>query len=161
MNLYLLKAKIITFFCCLLLVQTTLFAQSNTKISINQNNITLQEALTEIEKQTGMSVAYNESQLEGKRVSLNIKNLPLEQSLQTILKGTGFSYKLSNEYIMIVPEEKPEQSTTKIKGLVVDESGEPLIGVNVKVRGSSIGTITDIDGKFIIQTKNGDTLEFS
>lgn len=162
MNVYLLNAKKITLFCCLLLVQTTLFAQNNkTRISISHNNITLQEALTEIEKQAGVSVAYNESQLEGKRVSVNIKNLPLEQSLQTILKGTGFGYKLSKGYIVIVEDKKPEQATNAIKGRVVDANGEPLIGVSVMVKGSSTGTITDLDGKFRIQSKKGDTLEFS
>lgn len=94
MNLYLLKAKCITFFCCLLFAQTVLFAQSNVKITIKKNEITLREALTEVEKQSKMSVAYNESQLGGsKRISLNVSELPLEQALKVILKGTGFSYK--------------------------------------------------------------------
>ena len=52
MNLYLLKAKCITFFCCLLFAQTVLFAQSNVKITIKKNEITLREALTEVEKQS-------------------------------------------------------------------------------------------------------------
>lgn len=46
MNLYLLKAKCITFFCCLLFAQTVLFAQSNVKITIKKNEITLREALS-------------------------------------------------------------------------------------------------------------------
>ena len=97
MNLYLLKAKCITFFCCLLFAQTVLFAQSNVKITIKKNEITLREALTEVEKQSKMSVAYNESQLGGsKRISLNVSELPLEQALKVILKGTGFSYKLKD-----------------------------------------------------------------
>lgn len=161
MNLYLIKAKTITIFCCLLLVHTVLFAQGNVKISIHKNNVTLQEALAEIEKQAQTPVAYNESQLEGKRISLDIKNLSIEQSLEIILKGTGFSYKLSNGYIMIVPQDNREQPLRQVQGVVADEAGEPLIGVNVMVKESSTGTITDPDGQFTIQARPGETLEFS
>lgn len=54
-----------------------------------------------------------------------------------------------------------EDATIPVKGIVKDVNGEPLIGVNVKVKGSNIGTITDMDGNFTIRTKKGDVLEFS
>ena len=54
-----------------------------------------------------------------------------------------------------------EDATIPVKGIVKDVNGEPLIGVNVKVKGSNVGTITDIDGNFTIRTKKGDVLEFS
>ena len=75
MNLYLLKAKCITFFAVCYSRKQVLFAQSNVKITIKKNEITLREALTEVEKQSKMSVAYNESQLGGsKRISLNVSD---------------------------------------------------------------------------------------
>lgn len=165
MNLYLSKAKCITFICCLLLMQTALFAQSNVKITIKSPTIALRAALMEIEKQSKMSVAYNESQLGGARnLSLNISNQPLEQALDIILKGTGFSYKLKDSYIMIVPEKK-EQTVVKvaktIKGKITDDQGEMLIGVNVSVDGSTTGSITDIEGNFSIQASKNDVLKIS
>ena len=54
-----------------------------------------------------------------------------------------------------------EDATIPVKGMVKDVNGEPLIGVNVKIKGSNVGTITDIDGNFTIRTKKGDVLEFS
>lgn len=109
------KAKCITFLL-LLFAQTVLFAQSNVKITIKKNEITLREALTEVEKQSKMSVAYNESQLGGsKRISLNVSELPLEQALKVILKGTGFSYKLKDSYIMIIPEKRKSLYQRKYK----------------------------------------------
>ena len=48
-----------------------------------------------------------------------------------------------------------------ITGKVVDASGEPLIGVNVLVKGTTVGTITDVDGQYKIQTSNGNTLTFT
>lgn len=162
MNLYLLKAKCITFFCCLMFAQTVLFAQSNVKITIKKNEITLREALTEVEKQSKMSIAYNESQLGGsKRISLNVKGLPLEQALKAILKGTGFGYKVKDNYIMIVPEKKEKSVSKEIKGRIVDEQGEALIGVNVSVNGGSTGTITDLNGDFAINVAQNDLLKVS
>lgn len=162
MNLYLLKAKCITFFCCLLFMQTVLFAQSNVKISIVKNEITLREALTEVEKQSKMSVAYNESQLGGnKHISLNVSKLPLEQALKVILKGTGFSYKIKDSYIMIVPEKKEFIASKKIQGRVVDEQGEALIGVNVSINGSIGGTITDLKGNFAIEVSKDEVIKVS
>ena len=162
MNLYLFKAKCITFFCCLLFMQTALFAQGNVRINLKGNEITLREALTEIEKQSKMSVAYNESQLGGnKRISLNINNQTLEQALDAILKGTGFGYKLKDGYIMITPVKQDTPVAKQIRGKVVDEQGEALIGVNVSVDGTDAGTITNIDGEFSIQAVKNATLKIS
>ena len=51
-----------------------------------------------------------------------------------------------------------EQSPT---GLVVDENGQPMIGVQIKIEGATVGAITDVDGNFTIKTKKGDVLLFS
>lgn len=48
-----------------------------------------------------------------------------------------------------------------LKGTVVDSKGEPLIGATVLVKGTTLGTITDVEGKFSIQAPVGATLEFS
>ena len=162
MNLYLLKAKCLTFFCCLLFTQTVLFAQSNIKITIKKNEITLRAALTEVEKQSKMSVAYNESQLGGdKRISLNINNKLLDEALDIILKGTGFSHKIKDGYIMIVPAKKEKGTPKKVQGRIIDEQGEALIGVNVSVNGAATGTITDMDGNYAIDVFTNDVLKVS
>lgn len=164
MNLYLKTAKSTIIICCLFLLQTAVYAQSNIRITIKNTEITLQKALSEVERQSKLSVAYNQSQLSGKQqLSLNIVNMPLESALKIILKGTGFTYKLSDKYIMIVPEKKTvnNQSARTIKGKVVDEKGEPLIGVNVAVEGATLGTITNMDGSFVLSTTGNATLKFS
>ncbi|GAE15714.1 TonB-dependent receptor [Bacteroides pyogenes JCM 6292] len=63
MNYYRFKAFLFMFFSCFV-IQTALFAQSNAKITIKKKNITLQEALQQIEKQSTYLVAFNESKLE-------------------------------------------------------------------------------------------------
>lgn len=54
-----------------------------------------------------------------------------------------------------------QQQKVKTTGIVKDETGEPLIGVSVKVKGGNTGTITDLDGKFSVDAPKGSTLEFS
>ena len=83
-------------------------------------------------------------------------------ALDAILKGTGFAYQIQGNYI-IVTEKKPAaaQSVKDIKGKVTDENGEPLIGVNISVDGSSTGTITDFDGNFSIKSPGNARLKIS
>lgn len=147
-----------------LLTQTVVFAQkSNIRITIQKKDITVIEALKDIEKQSGMSVGYNDSQLKNKpTVSLNMTNEPLDSALSKILAGTGFTYQLKEKYIMIIPQQKKEVPATKsVSGHVIDDTGEPLIGVNVHVEGTSTGVITDIDGNYTIQSPVGSTINFS
>lgn len=161
MNYYRFKAFLFMFFSCFL-IQTALFAQSNIPITIKKKNITLQEAFQQIEKQTSYLIAFNESKLEKtKRVNLNINAEPLDKALTTILAGTGFSYKIKDNYIMIVAQSKPVGEKRQVTGVVKDEKGEELIGVNVSVKGSSTGTVTNIDGRFSLQAAKGEVVQFS
>lgn len=163
MNIYRFKSKFITLFCCLLITQTVLFAQTNKKVTIKRDKISLKEALIEVEKQAQISVAYNESQLGASKViSLNVNNLPLEKTLDQILKGTGFSYKIQGNQVLIISEKKQSSKTKKVTGKVLDNEREPLIGVNIVVKGKpDVGTITNIDGNFSLEVASGDVLDIS
>lgn len=148
----------------LFLLQITAFAQNdNVRITIVQKNITVIEALKAVEKQSGMSVGYNDSQLQNKPViDLALTNEPLDSALSKILDGTGFTYQLKNKYIMIVPQPpKVDANGKRITGQVVDENGEPLIGVNVRAEELKTGVITDISGYYSIDVPIGTTLLFS
>lgn len=162
MNLYLKRAQKYVLISCLMFMGTALFAQNAERITIKNSNITLKKALTEVEKQSKMSVAYNESQLANKSVSLDIENQSLENALSIILKNTGFTYQIKNGCIVVVPIQKETSiKSKKITGKVVDETGESLIGVNVSVAGSATGTITDFDGNFTLDVAAGATLKIS
>ena len=96
-------------------------------------------------------------------LNLNLDKAGLDYSLSTILKGTGCTYELKGKYIKIIPQpaqEKPS-SDKQIKGKVTDETGEPLIGVNIQVQGSASGVISDIEGRYSIEAPVGSTLNFT
>lgn len=161
MNFYRLKSIFFIIFSCFIL-QTAAFAQNNVKITIKKKNITLQEALREVEKQSDYLIAFNESKLEKtKRVNLNINAESLDKTLASILSGTGLSYKIKDKYIMIIPQSKVEVESKKLSGIVKDDKGDPLIGVNISFKGSPTGTVTGLDGRFSILAAKGNIIEFS
>jgi hypothetical protein len=53
------------------------------------------------------------------------------------------------------------QTQSNVNGLVTDFSGEPLIGVSILVKGTSNGTVTDLDGKFSLSAEMGNMLQIS
>lgn len=160
------KAKEIRFvlFLCMFLIQSAFtFAQNGVRITIQKDNITVIEALKEVEKQSKLSVGYNDSQLNDKpAIKLNLKKVELEEALSGILKGTGFTYEIKGTYIKIIPQSKAVSTAVKqISGKVVDEKNEPLIGVNIQVEGTDYGTITDLDGKYTIKAPVNSVVSFT
>ena len=89
------QKRVFLIFLGLLLLQTLAFAQNDSKITIQQKNITVIDALKTVEKQSKMSINYSDSELTGKVIAqLNLQNASLETALDTILKGTGFSFQI-------------------------------------------------------------------
>ena len=61
----------------------------------------------------------------------------------------------------VSPATTIQQQAGKVQGTVVDATGEPVIGATVKVKGAKGGTVTDLDGHFIVDAPKGATLEVS
>ena len=154
------KTRFFIFLVCFIASQTFLFAQNNTLITIKKDNISVIEALQAIERQSKMYVAYNESQLNNqKNIDLDIDNGQIEDVLAQILRGTGFTYQLKDNYIVIVPEQQISQR--RVSGTISDEKDEPVIGANVVEKGTTNGTVTDIDGKFTLSVEDNAVLHIS
>lgn len=68
---------------------------------------------------------------------------------------------LSPQGMMASPSVQVTQQSSVVKGQVVDATGEPIIGATIKVKGSSAGSITDLDGNFSLNASPGVTLEVS
>jgi TonB-linked SusC/RagA family outer membrane protein len=139
------------------LLQLSVVAQNNTKISIQEQNLTIKEALKKVERQSKMSVAYNESKLsKDKKVNLNLTDQPVEKVLDEIFKDSDFTYQIKNNYILIL-----SSVSKKITGKVTSSDNEPLVGVSISI-GKDLGTVTDIDGNFTLDdVAEGTELVFS
>lgn len=150
--------QVLTFSAGLMLASNlTAYAQ---KVTFNGEQVSLKQAFEKIESVSKYKIAYNASQLDVKRtVVLNQKNKDVLQVLEELLKGTGYTYKINENYIVISPQQK--STIKKVEGIVKDTSGEPVIGATVMEKGTNNGTITDFDGKFILQVTEGASLEIS
>jgi len=96
------KGAFLTFLSLLLLMQTSSFAQNDSKITVQQKKITVIDALKVVERQSKMSINYSDSQLKGKEIAnLNLKNALVSIALDVILKETGFTYQIQGNYIII------------------------------------------------------------
>lgn len=86
------------------------------------------------------------------KVSLKVKKATAQQAMNTMLKNTDAKYEVTNTQIALFTKAKPESSGHEItiKGQVVDENGEPVIGGNVIAEGTTNGTITNIDGYYTL-----------
>lgn len=159
MNQFLKKAVglcIGTFTCCL-----TICAQS---VSFNGENLTVSQAFTAIEAQTGYRFAYNSAELDtSKEIYLDYKNADALKVVNDILKGSGYKGSLDGNYIIISPasEQDEEKQQTTVTGTVTDVQGQPVIGAGVIQKGTSNGVMTDEQGHFSIELPDNSVLEIS
>ena len=152
------------FACAFQLLAVNTEAQ-NSIISFPSNSISVGQLIEEIEKQTDYLVVYSNREIDTNRqVTIQNKSAKVSSYLKETLAEVGIGYKFENDYIILSKNNSlldRMQQQEKVTGIVTDVKGEPIIGANVSVVGKSIGTITDIDGKFAIQASQGNTLQIS
>lgn len=140
------------------------FAQT---VSFGSNKVTLKSAFEKIEQSSKYKVAYNSSQLDANRtVTLTKKSDDVFGMLNQLLKGTNCTYELEGNYIVIKSQHKGKAQShgkkIKVKGVVKDETGEPVIGATVMEKGSANnGVITDLDGNYTIEIASDGLLAVS
>ncbi|MCG8581431.1 MAG: SusC/RagA family TonB-linked outer membrane protein [Bacteroidales bacterium] len=135
------------------------------KVNLKLKEVTLQECLSAIEAQSNMVFVYNEASLDiNQLVSVNAKNETVESILKEVLNNADF--KVYENQVVIVADETKEaanvqQDKVKVSGTVVDRSGLGIPGVNVSVKGTTIGTITNLDGQFTLEAPVNATIVYS
>ena len=145
--------------------------EQNYSLTLSYNNASLEQVLDAISKQTGIKIAYsNDVIVEKQQITVNIKTTDIREALRVVL-GDGYTFKQIDDYIAIAKTTKAESTVTNsvvddrewtIQGQVVEniEPPVPLAGVNVMIKGTTIGTVTDVNGYFSIKAKRGDILVF-
>ena len=124
------------------------------KVTVVADNVSTGKVISEIEKQTDYLFVYNVNEVNLKRnVKVNAQNKSVAEVLNKVFEGTDIYYAMEGKNIMLMSKAKDgeaAQQANKVTGIVKDANGEPVIGANVMVKGQSIGTITDIDGRFVL-----------
>lgn len=120
------------------------------EITFPRKEMKISAALKVIEKQSGLTFAYNGNQLDVNKVVSVPEGKTAMAALTEILKGTGTEAWLNGKVVAIVKAGTKSVSNF-LKGHVTDLSGEPLIGASVVISGTSKGAQTDMDGNFSIK----------
>lgn len=144
-------------------------AQTNQsdRVTIQVENQTIQNVFTEISKQTGLKFFYGENTASSKQtVNLNFKDAPVQTVLDEITKQTKLYFNREDNTVSVstrkIAEPVAASSQKKtISGVVTDEYNEPIIGANILEKGTTNGTITDIDGQFTLEISSKASLVIS
>lgn len=147
-------------------ISASTYAQ-NFKVSLKKQDVSILEILKEIEQTSEFTFFFNDNQVNvNKKASVNVQDASLEEVLDQVLKKTGYTYQVIDRQVLINAagtESKTmvTQQGKKIMGVITDSHGEPVIGANVVVKGTTNGTITDLDGKFAMDVPENAVLQVS
>lgn len=133
-------------------------AQESVKVSLSLKDAALQSILKEIKKQANYDFMYNAEELDvAKKISVDVKNVSLDSALKVCLSPLGLTYIIKGKIIILRKIENVVKNLvlSTINGLVKDERGVHLPGVAVILEGTTMGTSTDMDGRFKLTVPPG------
>lgn len=128
----------------------------NTKLNLSVKNSSLIDVFHQIEEQSEFYFYFKKEEVQSKNVvSIDLKNAAITEILNQVLAGTGLEYKIIDRYVVVKQTEKSAeefliQQQKTVTGKVTDSSGQPLPGVTVLVKGTTTGTITGVDGNYLL-----------
>ncbi|MCC8134437.1 MAG: TonB-dependent receptor [Tannerellaceae bacterium] len=120
------------------------------KLTIHFSGIPLSEAIEQIEAVSNYTFFYDVNQTDlNQPVSLRVNEQDIEVAIAEMLKPTDLTFRIVTRQIVL----QPKQSTTsqtgrRVRGTVTDDLGDPLAGVNIVIKGTTIGMVTDMDGNY-------------
>jgi|GEM_PF-17005 len=144
----------------------------DTGITLSGKNITLMEIIQNIEQQTNYLCLFSSNDLNLKRkFSLEVKGVTVEVLLNDLFQNSPISYKIQGKQIILFKDKKKKKveniaplpqnmgvNEISITGQILDETGVPMPGVSVTIKGSKKGMVSDINGKFTIQVPDQGTI---
>lgn len=132
----------------------------NTKLNLRVENASITDFFAKVEDASEFYFFFkNDAVNIAKKVTLDVKDQTIDKILDQVLAGTELKYKIVDRYIVISNDMERDgnmflQQAQKfsVKGTVKTQSGEPIPGVTVAVKGKTMGTITDANGSYNLDT---------
>ena len=132
-------------------------------LQLKLNNVTVKKAMSELKQKSGYSFVYEASDVDtNKKVNIDADNA--NDAIDQILKGQDVTYEIQGKSIVISKKNAGKAAKGKkqrVTGTVLDNNGEPVIGATVMEKGTKNGTITDMEGNFVLETAPGAELDIS
>lgn len=126
-------------------------------VSVDFHDAKLSEVFRAFKEQSGRVIVFSDTKVDNEnyKVTLKMDNVPLSVALEQTLKGLPYSFSIIDDVVYIIPSPVSEVAAQAprnitVGGRVVDQSGNPLVGVTVLLKGTRNGTSTDSDGKYSI-----------
>ena len=159
------KLSVFLLLCSIGLAQATDSYAQKATVNLEMRNQTVKEVLDEIEEQSDFSFFFNIKHVDlHRRVSVVAKKSDIFKVLETVFAGTDVRYSVVDRKIILSTEKQEIQQINqdkKVTGVIKDQHGEPVIGANVSVKGTTIGTITGIDGDFALEVPANAVIQVS
>lgn len=151
------KLNVLFLFVFCFNLSASVFSQ-HMKVSLKLEKASMEEFFQVIQDKTGLSFLYN-SKLFGneEKITLDIVDKPLNEILTEVLEPKGFTYKYRDEVIVVkkIPiHAQQEKEKRSITGIVKDDTGAPLPGATVLIKGTLTGVVTDVNGNFSLSTED-------
>ena len=128
-------------------------------ISLNLKNVTYLELFNELHRQTGVRFLYSSDQLENlSRIDVVADRKKVKEILEDALKETSLTCVFEEDMVMLRERQQQQISKLSVKGLVTDTKKQPLPGVTVMIKGTSLGTVTDAEGHYVLTIPQRDEL---
>ena len=148
---------ILSFFFSVCTLANT-YAQQNVTLNIEGS---IEDAIEEIQAKTNFTFVYNIKDIDvNQHVSLNVTNKSLFSVLDKLFYKNDIAFKTVDNHIVLF-KTNSQQAEKTVKGVITDGQGLPIIGANVVQRGTTNGTITDLDGLFSISIPDDAEIEIS
>lgn len=134
-------------------------------ITLRMSNVTVKQAMDELKSKSGYSFVFSSQDVDThKNITVESDNQPLGHVISQIVAGQGLAYTIEGKTIILrkaTADLVQQQNNKRITGVVKDANGEPVIGANIVVKGTTNGTITDMDGNFVLDVPAGAILHVS
>ncbi len=147
--------------CCV-----SVYAQGK-RVSVNMKNASLKEVFSAIEQQTPFRFSYRDGAIDSRKdISISKNRASVSAVLDLALQGRDLTYSIVTPNSIVisdkqVPMTKVNTQKKQVQGVIIDQSGEPIIGASVVVKGTTSGTISDLDGRFTVHVPFGAVLTIS
>ena len=143
-------------------------AAQSVRVPLQTNGKTVGQVLDMIEENSDYAFLYKESEIDpSKEVAVTVGSTAIKDILSEIFKGTDVVWNIVDRQIVLSVKSHRDGNQTgetrniTVSGVVSDDTGMPLIGAGVLIKGTTSGTTTDIDGYFSLSVPKGKTVEVS
>ncbi len=159
----LLLMKLIAPLLLIFMIQLSVSAKSQNKITAKFKNTELIKAINLVESQSDYRFVYNNGLIPlEKKIDATFREADLPEVMEKLLSGTGLSYKMMKDNLVVLYLREDEVKDIPVKGIISDENGKPLEGASVKVKGSKTGgTFTTASGEYSITVPDNAVLIIS